>query len=329
MSRKLGWGVLGALLFSVYTIGAADAMERDFAIVADQSNIAISGTVTNTTFGTALIQAQGPGGLTTSYSGTINTDRIGNAISFLAGSAINAATGGPWQPLIDGNSGSSPANYGAKVVYLGGFVTINFAGRNLVAGLIGPATTLDSSGNFDLAATSVAFASGDLAYRGPAGNPVGTNSLANKSALLSGTGSLSSLTQSGQTTETLTFPVNATFNFAADTTTSISLTLTGQLLAKSTFSAGIPGDYNQNGVVDEADYVLWRNQLGSGTSLPNDDTAGVGNDDYSRWRAHFGQSSATGTSQPAQSALVPEPKISSLFALLITIGSLGRLWTRP
>ncbi len=324
MSSNFGWRGSCALLFSLNAVGSAVAIERDFSIVANQSNIAVSGTVTNTTFGTAPIQAQGPGGLTTSYSGTIKTDRTGNAISFLAGSTIDAATSGPWQPLADASSGSSPANYGAKVVYLGGFVTINFAGRNLVAGLVGPATTLDSSGNFDLGTTSVAFASGDLAYRGPGGSPVGTNSLANKSALLSGNGSLSSLTQSGQTTETLTLPVSATFDFAADSSTSISLTLTGQLLASSTFSAGIPGDYNQNGVVDAADYVLWRDQFGSGTSLPNDDTAGVGNDDYTRWRSHFGQTASN--SSGVGSATVPEASTFSLLlvAILCELGGRSR-----
>jgi hypothetical protein len=44
----------------------------------------------------------------------------------------------------------------------------------------------------------------------------------------------------------------------------------------------LPGDYNLDNVVDAADYVVWRKNLGSGTSLPNDDTDGVGQDDYTR-----------------------------------------------
>ena len=47
----------------------------------------------------------------------------------------------------------------------------------------------------------------------------------------------------------------------------------------------MPGDYNADGKVDAADYVVWRKKLGSGTSLGNgDDTPGVGYDDYARWR---------------------------------------------
>jgi hypothetical protein len=48
------------------------------------------------------------------------------------------------------------------------------------------------------------------------------------------------------------------------------------------------GDYNENGVVDAADYVVWRNSFPGTTSLPNDDTPGVGQDDYTRWRQNFG-----------------------------------------
>jgi Protein of unknown function (DUF3466) len=68
----------------------------------------------------------------------------------------------------------------------------------------------------------------------------------------------------------------------------------------------LPGDYNQNGVVDAADYVLWRKNLGSGTSLPNDDTPGVGPDDYTRWRTHFGQTAGNGAGSSSNAA-VPEP----------------------
>ncbi len=50
-------------------------------------------------------------------------------------------------------------------------------------------------------------------------------------------------------------------------------------------SAGLTGDYNGNGEVDAADYVLWRN----GGPLQNEgDTPGTVNDaDYTVWRANF------------------------------------------
>jgi hypothetical protein len=66
--------------------------------------------------------------------------------------------------------------------------------------------------------------------------------------------------------------------------------------------AGVPGDYNNNGTVDAADYVLWRN----GGPLANEvDTPGTVNAaDYTAWRARFGNSSGSGN---AFGAAVPEP----------------------
>jgi hypothetical protein len=53
------------------------------------------------------------------------------------------------------------------------------------------------------------------------------------------------------------------------------------------------GDYNNNGVVDAADYVLWRND----GPLSNDPTPGVQPGDYDVWRANFGQTGGpSGTS---------------------------------
>ncbi len=67
--------------------------------------------------------------------------------------------------------------------------------------------------------------------------------------------------------------------------------------------AGVPGDYNGNGVVDGADYVLWRN----GGPLQNevDNPGTVNAADYTAWRARFGNTSGGGGG-PLGSA-VPEP----------------------
>jgi len=73
-----------------------------------------------------------------------------------------------------------------------------------------------------------------------------------------------------------------------------------------TLVAALPGDFNIDGVVDAADYTVWRDSLGSTMSLPNDDTPGVGQDDYARWKAHFGQTAGVGARTRTNTA-VPEP----------------------
>jgi hypothetical protein len=80
---------------------------------------------------------------------------------------------------------------------------------------------------------------------------------------------------------------------------------TGDLF-RFTSLAGLPGDYNANGCVDAADYVLWR----KGGPLMNEiDTPGTVNGaDYTEWRARFGNPGGSGAAGAlvSQSA-VPEP----------------------
>lgn len=59
----------------------------------------------------------------------------------------------------------------------------------------------------------------------------------------------------------------------------------------------VPGDYNQNGIVDAADYVVWRMHLGPG-SLPNEggiSPGSVDNADYDFWRSRFGATGGAGS----------------------------------
>jgi hypothetical protein len=106
---------------------------------------------------------------------------------------------------------------------------------------------------------------------------------------------------------------------------------TGPLLGRYTFtrltSEPLPGDYNGNGVVDAADYTVWRDHLDQEFALPNKDPANldgiVTQADYDFWKSHFGDSSGSGSAASAAFPLppstlataVPEPAIGmSLFA---------------
>jgi hypothetical protein len=78
---------------------------------------------------------------------------------------------------------------------------------------------------------------------------------------------------------------------------------------------GLAGDYNDDGIVDAADYVIWRKALSSGaTSLPNE-TASLGvvdQEDYAAWRTNFG---ATQNESAAAGAAVPEPSVWAMILL--------------
>jgi hypothetical protein len=84
-------------------------------------------------------------------------------------------------------------------------------------------------------------------------------------------------------------------------------------------AVGVTGDFNNNGAVDAADYVLWRD----GGTLQNDPTPGVQLEDYDVWRTNFGRTAGGGA---ALSAAVPEP---STFALVALGAFTGLLWRRP
>jgi hypothetical protein len=83
---------------------------------------------------------------------------------------------------------------------------------------------------------------------------------------------------------------------------------TSQLYTTGILSVAAPslsGDYNNNGIVDAADYIVWRKGLGTTYSQS----------DYDVWRAHFGQT-AGNVAAAVASATVPEPTtlMLSMFA---------------
>lgn len=85
----------------------------------------------------------------------------------------------------------------------------------------------------------------------------------------------------------------------------------------------LAGDYNDDGMVDAADYTLWRDSVGlpAGT-LPNDPNADgggtIGSDQYATWRTNYGLSAEDAA---LSSSAVPAP--SALVALCVGVLSLG------
>jgi hypothetical protein len=76
----------------------------------------------------------------------------------------------------------------------------------------------------------------------------------------------------------------------------------------------LAGDYNGNGIVDAADYIVWQNFGSTYTQ-----------GDYDVWKSTFGNSAATGSQLAGgQSTAVPEPGV----AILLLVGAAVQLCQR-
>jgi hypothetical protein len=80
-------------------------------------------------------------------------------------------------------------------------------------------------------------------------------------------------------------------------------------------AASLPGDFNGDGTVDAADYVVWRKNEGTTNMLLNDNGIGgtIGQAHHALWRTHFGQTAGTGA---RASANVTAPEPATCFMLL-------------
>ncbi|MCO6044430.1 hypothetical protein NG895_10985 [Aeoliella sp. ICT_H6.2] len=87
---------------------------------------------------------------------------------------------------------------------------------------------------------------------------------------------------------------------------------------------GLAGDYNNDGIVDLADYTVWRNNLGGqASSLFNNPYAtNVGSQQYTIWKANYGAVAAS-SSQNA----VPEPSNLALVSLAM-LSTIAYRWRK-
>ncbi|TWT87220.1 ASPIC and UnbV [Pseudobythopirellula maris] len=86
----------------------------------------------------------------------------------------------------------------------------------------------------------------------------------------------------------------------------------------------VPGDYNFDGVVDAADFTVWRDsfvQFGDFMPADGDRDGFVGNTDYDLWVAHFGE---TGAPAASSEAAIPEPATALLIVLTALSVAAGR-----
>jgi hypothetical protein len=102
-------------------------------------------------------------------------------------------------------------------------------------------------------------------------------------------------------------PPTGTFNIGGPYIWDISqLYTTGQVTLLQ--APHVPGDFNQDGEVDGADYVIWRTGMGTTYSQQ----------DYTVWRTHFGYASAAGSGAAQSQSSIPEPTALTLALIAAT-----------
>jgi pimeloyl-ACP methyl ester carboxylesterase len=88
-------------------------------------------------------------------------------------------------------------------------------------------------------------------------------------------------------------------------------------------SVPVPGDFSGDGVVDAADYVVWRKGLGMDYTQ----------NDYDVWRSNFGQTAGSGATLPSAEPLsvhVPEPSTALVLAIgVLTLAACCRIIVVP
>jgi hypothetical protein len=97
-------------------------------------------------------------------------------------------------------------------------------------------------------------------------------------------------------------------------------------------ASAVEGDYNRDGRVDVADYIVWRQSMGrSVAAYSGADGSGNGTideADYEFWRSRFGNSLGSGAGATGE-ASVPEPATALLMSLAALWMSVGMRCHRP
>ena len=189
------------------------------------------------------ISEQGPGSLTTNYTGTLATDLDLNANTiqfFDSGTALTAGISGNWRPGIGGTPGTTdPANYGGTFSVL--FSPVYAAIRDLVGSLptsSPQALTNQGGGTYTFPSNqNLQINQGNLDYETPPslyGNGrTSITGLAGQNQAADGT-----LQDNGDGTFTLTAPVSATILYDLGGGASVTIQVNGTITGTGTPGTG-------------------------------------------------------------------------------------------
>lgn len=220
--------LLTSAILIAFLAGAPHTKAESVAFTLDstQSHLAISGSV----IGNPL-REQGPGSLTTTFSGQIKADLTDSSIQFDLASTLVAAVNGSWTPTAGGAAGTAPADYGAVANSIVG--PVSAALRNIAFNLKSDPIPVNN-GSFP--ATNLVFSfptnsSAVFDYRSALQS--GTQALGGNST--NQTASVATLTTS-DTNQVLTIVLDGTFTFGVLNPDDSTARFTGQLIAQRALS---------------------------------------------------------------------------------------------
>jgi autotransporter-associated beta strand protein len=300
-------------------------------------------TVSNAISGTGAVQNLGSGvvslGGANSYSGTTTvsagTLRVNGTHAGAGSYAVN--NGG----TLGGTGTITPASGAGIVVNSGGSIapgasigtlTIDNVNASVPALTLGAGATLryelnnsfqsDKISILNAAAGAVAFNNNAINFTDLSGS-LGTGDYT--LIMASAAGAYSNLTVDGSNVITAGLSIGTGLEAYATK----SLKLSGNNIVLNIAAAAfLVGDYNGNGTVDAADYVVWRKAQAAGAlTLTNRDlnnTGVVGPADYNSWRANFGKPGAGAGSSIGAGSSVPEPTTTVLAMLAFGALSIAR-----
>jgi hypothetical protein len=260
--------------------------------------VAVEDGATLTTFSGTNIE---PGGAIELRDGTVDTQFVEVFGGTLAGSGTIKTGSGPIAGQVENRSGTVSPGVGIGTLSIEGRFangvdgTLTFELGGTAAGTQYDQLLVDGAISID-GTLSVSLA--DL------GSGTFTPGAGNSFTLLTATEGV------GGMFEELILPDGFQWNVAYNDN-SVVLSVAG---------LGLTGDYDKNGMVDAADYIVWRGSMGdTGNGLAADGNGDmvVNQDDYALWRSNFGKA-FQGTAAIGAGS-VPEPT-SILLALLTACG---------
>lgn len=282
--------VLAVSLILCSTITLADVVT--FTIDPNQSPLSVSGSLSGVTG-----NEQGPGSLSTQFSGTIQVDLQTSSIQFTGNSAITLQENGTWQPAPGGTPGSAPASLaGVAQNFL---ATAHGALRNVLVDLTSDPLNLnnetfnaqsvlfsippDATSAADYRVTGLLNASGSQLLAGQ-----GTNGVVNTATLT---------TQDTQLI--LTLPIDFSGTTTVVSPNDLNYSAQGQILATATTTKPL----------EVADFVVSPGQLQFNMPTePGKSYSILGSQDLLDWSTVLHQFTATSNSEAIQIALDLFPK---------------------